>query len=163
MLSSVWLLETPWTVALQAPLSMGFSRQEYWSGLPCPPLGDLPDPGIKPISLASPALADTFFTTIATWEALNQPYSNKKKFFLKINNTGLLGFGSSTLWEGMFWQLFHFPFCWNTLDMFCPWQIARTLKTLEKKFISNHWRRGVSLYPLQHPQKSHDKKTDVKM
>ena len=42
-----------WTVAHQAPLSMGFSRQEYWSGLPCPPPGDLPDPGIKPISLAS--------------------------------------------------------------------------------------------------------------
>ena len=44
---------TPWTVARQAPLSMGFSRQEYWSGLPCPPPGDLPNPGIK---LSSPAL-----------------------------------------------------------------------------------------------------------
>ena len=43
---------TPWTVALQAALSMGFSRQEYWSGLPCPPAGDLPDPGIKPTSPA---------------------------------------------------------------------------------------------------------------
>ena len=46
---------TPWTVALQAPLSMGFSRQEYWSGLPCPPPGDLPHPGIEPKSLMSPA------------------------------------------------------------------------------------------------------------
>ena len=46
----------PWTAALQALLSMGFSRQEHWSGLPCPPPGDLPDPGIKPISLMSPAL-----------------------------------------------------------------------------------------------------------
>ena len=54
---------TPWTVACQAPLSMGFSRQEYWSGLPCPTPGDLPDPGIKPVSLASPALAGGFFTT----------------------------------------------------------------------------------------------------
>ena len=45
--SSVWLYVTPWTVAHQAPLSMGFSRQEYWSGLPCPPPGDLPDPGIE--------------------------------------------------------------------------------------------------------------------
>ena len=43
-------LETPWTVAHQAPLSMGFSRQEYWSGLPCPPPGDLPNPGIEPRS-----------------------------------------------------------------------------------------------------------------
>ena len=45
-----------WTVALQAPLSMGFSRQEYWSGLPGPPPGDLPDPGIEPKSPTSPAL-----------------------------------------------------------------------------------------------------------
>ena len=51
---------TPWTVPHQAPLSMGFSRQEYWSGLPCPPPGDLPDPGIKP---ASPAVTGGFFTT----------------------------------------------------------------------------------------------------
>ena len=54
---------TLWTVAHQDPLSMGFSRQEYWSGLLCLPPGDLPDPGIKPQSLASPALADGFFTT----------------------------------------------------------------------------------------------------
>ena len=49
---------------------MGFSRQEYWSGLPCPPPGDLPHPGIEPGSLTSPALADRFFTTSATWEPL---------------------------------------------------------------------------------------------
>ena len=48
---------------------MGFSRQEHWSGLPCPPPGDLPDPGIEPTSLMSPALADGIFTTSATWEA----------------------------------------------------------------------------------------------
>ena len=53
---------TLWTVAHQTPLSMGFSRQEYWSGLPCPPPGDLPNLGIKPASLMSPALADGFFT-----------------------------------------------------------------------------------------------------
>ena len=60
---------TPWTVACQAPLSMGFSRQEYWSGLPCPSPRDLPNPGIEPASLGSPALAGEFFTTSATWEA----------------------------------------------------------------------------------------------
>ena len=60
---------TLWTVAGQAPLSMGFSRQEYWSGLPCPPPGDLPNPGIKPRSLRSPALAGRPFTTSATGEA----------------------------------------------------------------------------------------------
>ena len=56
-------------VAHQAPLSMGFSRQEYWSGLPCPSPGDLPNPGIESESLTSPALADGFFTTSSTWEA----------------------------------------------------------------------------------------------
>ena len=54
---------TPRTVAHQAPLSMGFSRQEYWSGLPLPSPGDLSDPGIEPASLVSPALAGGFFTT----------------------------------------------------------------------------------------------------
>ena len=54
-------LGTPWTAARQAPLSMEFSRQEYWSGLPCPPPEDLPDPGIEPESLLSPALAGGFF------------------------------------------------------------------------------------------------------
>ena len=51
--SHVWLFLTQWTVARQAPLSMGFSKQEDWSGSPCPPPGDLPDPGIKPLSLMS--------------------------------------------------------------------------------------------------------------
>ena len=60
MLSHVQLFATPWTVARQAPPSMGFPRQEYWRGLPFPPPGDLPNPGIKPVS---PALAGGFFTT----------------------------------------------------------------------------------------------------
>ena len=54
---------TPWTVAHKAPQSMEFSRLEYWSGLPFPAAGDLPDPGIEPESLLSPALAGGFFTT----------------------------------------------------------------------------------------------------
>ena len=69
MLSSVQLFATPWTVAHQAPLSLGFSRQEYWSGLPFPPPGDLPDPVIELISPVSPALAGRFFTT----EPLGKP------------------------------------------------------------------------------------------
>ena len=59
--SCVWLFATSWTVALQAPLSMGFPRQEYWRGLPFSTPGDLPDPGIKS---ASPALAGSLFTTV---------------------------------------------------------------------------------------------------
>ena len=61
MLSRVQLFATPWTVAHQAPLTMEFSRQEYWSGLPFPTPGDLPNPGINP---ESPALAGGFFTAV---------------------------------------------------------------------------------------------------
>ena len=64
-----YLFVTLWTVARQAPLSMGFSRQEYWSGLPFPTLVDLPNPGTEPMSLMSPVLAVRFFTTSTTWEA----------------------------------------------------------------------------------------------
>ena len=62
MLSHIRLPATPWTVAQQAPLSMECSRQEYWSGLPFPAPGDLPEPGVKLSSLVSPALAGRFFT-----------------------------------------------------------------------------------------------------
>ena len=64
LFSRVRFFVTPWTAAHQAPLPMGFSRQEYWSGLPCPPPGDLPDPGIEPTSLTSlgsPAPVGSFF------------------------------------------------------------------------------------------------------
>ena len=66
--SHVRLFVTLWTVPRQAPLAMGFSRQEYWSGLPCPP-ENLPNPGIKSTSLTSPAQAGKFFVTGTTWEA----------------------------------------------------------------------------------------------
>ena len=56
--SVVFDFMTVWTVACKAPLSIEYSKQEYWSGLLCPPPGDLPDPGIEPMSLTSPALAD---------------------------------------------------------------------------------------------------------
>ena len=59
-------LAIPWTLARQAPLSMGFSMQEYWSGLPFPLPVDLPNPGIEPASLMAPALGGGFFTTSAT-------------------------------------------------------------------------------------------------
>ena len=66
--SSVWLFATLYTIARQASLFMELSRQEFWSGLPCPFLGDLPNPGIKLKSLVSLALVDRFFTTSATQE-----------------------------------------------------------------------------------------------
>ena len=66
-------------VACQAPLSMGFPRQEYWSGFPCPPPRDLPDPGIKPLSHISPALADGFFTTTATYTSIEKNLNFKNQ------------------------------------------------------------------------------------
>ena len=71
----VQLCVISWAVAHHAPLSMGFSRQEYWSGLPCPPPGDLPNPGIEPGSLISCALASRFFTTSATLTAIGHYFS----------------------------------------------------------------------------------------
>ena len=73
----------PWTVALQTPLSKGLSRQEHWSGLPWPLSGDLPNPGIKPVSPASFALVGGVFNTSVTWEALLSPD-------LGLNHTGIL-------------------------------------------------------------------------
>ena len=77
--SCVQLFPTLWTVAHQAHLSMGFSRQENWSGLLCPSPGGLPNLGMEPVSLMSPTLAGGFFTTSTTWEA--QIY----KYIVKIN------------------------------------------------------------------------------
>ena len=71
-LSPVRLFATPWTVAYQASLSMEFSSQEYWSGLPFPSPGDLPDTGIEPASLASPAFVGGFFTA----EHQGSPWAN---------------------------------------------------------------------------------------
>ena len=61
--SHIQLFATPWTVACQPPLAIGFSRQKYWTGLPCSLPGDLPDPGIKPVPFICPAVAGVFFTT----------------------------------------------------------------------------------------------------
>ena len=67
--SCVRLFEATGTVVCEAPLCMEFSRQEYWGEVPFPIPGDLPDPGIEPVSLMSPALAGGFLTSRATWEA----------------------------------------------------------------------------------------------
>ena len=68
-----------WTITSQAPLTR-FSRREYWSRLPCPPPGDLPNPGIKPTSLMSPALTGEFFTISAAWEALSPPLTGEAEY-----------------------------------------------------------------------------------
>ena len=84
--SHVLFFATLWTVVCQAPLSMGFSKQAHWSGLPCPPPGDLSDPGIEPATLTSPALAGGFVTTRVSWEALQRLYIISKFFLVASYN-----------------------------------------------------------------------------
>ena len=98
---------TVWTLARQAPLSMGFSRQEYWRGLPCPPSGDLPDQGIKPMYFMSPPLADGFFTNSAP----GKPH------------TGVL-----ILWFPLFQDFFVIPYC-NCYPLLPPTPLPLTRKT----------------------------------
>ena len=76
--SHVRLFAILWTITCQVSLSMGFSRQEYWSGLPGPPPGDLPNSGIQLVSLLSPTLAGGFFTTSTTWEARGEKWMHLK-------------------------------------------------------------------------------------
>ena len=78
--SRIWLFANPWTVARQAPLSTGFFRQEYCSGLSCPPPGDLPGPRTEPASLTSPALGGRLFPTSTTWEAYELVLGHKKEW-----------------------------------------------------------------------------------
>ena len=82
--SRVWHCVTFWTVAHQALLSMGLSRQDYWSELPCLPPGDLPNSRVKHMSLKSPALAGRFFTTSTTWEAHDHSMRHDKICLIKI-------------------------------------------------------------------------------
>ena len=82
-LSHVWFFMTPWMVAHEAPLSMAFSRQEYWSGFPFPPSGDLPDPQFKLVSLVSSALAGRFFTSVSPGKTLSH-YSQLSSVWLTI-------------------------------------------------------------------------------
>ena len=94
-LSRVWLSVTPWTVARQAPLSVGFSRQEYWSGLPFPSPGDLFYPGIEAMPLASPASATRFFTTVPIGKTIlfsGHPFSLHSRW-------GFHGFSEGTRWH----------------------------------------------------------------
>ena len=113
--SRVRLFATLWTVAHQAPLSLGFFRQEYWSGLPCPPPGDLPNLETEPMFLMSPVLAGVLCTASATWEAQSVSCSDLSDSFrphglysppglsvqgiVKARKTGV---GSHSLLQGIF-------------------------------------------------------------
>ena len=91
-----------WTLACQAPLSMGFSRQEYWRGLSCPSPGDLPHPGIEPVSLTSPALAGWFSTSSSICEAHNSSNNNIPLSHHHLQMWGTLKPALRYLWSSCF-------------------------------------------------------------
>ena len=90
LLSHIQVFATPWTVAHQAPLSMGFSKQKYWSGWPLPSPEDLPNPEIEPTFLVSPALAGRFFITSATCEATHT-HTHTHIYIAICSNMDVLG------------------------------------------------------------------------
>ena len=113
LFSHVRLFVVLWTIAHQVLLSMGFSRKEYWSGLPCPSPGDLPNPGTEPTSLMFPALAGRFFTTCATWEDC------------RVSELGINICILATLLVWLHCNGFFFFFMRTTLDQFLyhiPWK-----------------------------------------
>ena len=95
--SRVELFVAPWTVASQAPLSMGFHRQEYWRGVPFSHPGDLLDPGLEPMS---PVLTGKFFTTSATWETPCEEYVLPTDFLRGLDRTYVLKKINGTQMEG---------------------------------------------------------------
>ena len=115
--SLVQLFVTLWTAVLQAPLSMGFFRQEYWSGLPCPPSGDLPDPGIEPMSLMSP-----------DWQENSLPLASSGKpwTIICVAYCGLLG-------QSLWWQIL----CWG--PGFCCSSVSSKLVNYSSVFVSQLW------------------------
>ena len=99
--SRVLLFDTLWTVAHHSPLSMGFSRQEYWTESLCPPPGDIPNHIIKPIPLISPALTGGFFTASAIWETWLTRESTKMDLSLPLGRVDFLKDGfTPNLWGG---------------------------------------------------------------
>ena len=133
LFSCVRLFVTVWTAAHQAPLSMEFSRQDYWSGLPLPSPGGLPDPEVKPLSPVSPALAGRFFTCWAS-SSLN---TKIKMFFAMMIQTYVRGVGvcvylrtnirQKPVWfEKGYWQRSGPTFCFWMCDVFLPSLIPQT-------------------------------------
>ena len=146
-LSCVQLFATLWTVAYQAPLSMEFSWQEYWSGLPYPSQVDLPDPGIEPGSLNSPALAGRLFTTRATWEAPLTCYLDLKRTPTSIVEKAMAPH-SSTAWKTPWVEEPGRLQSMGLLGVRHDWATSLSLFT----FI--HWRRKLQPTPVFLPGES---------
>ena len=125
--SRVWLCEIPWVVSCQAPLSVGFSRQEYWSGLPCPSPGDLPDPGMESPSFVSPTLAVGSFITSATWE--DRKYNREILCIYLVHGNGNILISCSTISQPGSWpwdnlsNLWEFMFLKHAIICVCVYLV----------------------------------------
>ena len=106
--NQVQLFAILWTIARQAPLSMGFSRQEYWSALPFPSPGDLPNPETELTSLKSPALAGGSFTTSATWEIVVQKMPAKQAVIYPIIIIAKFSSSQPSLLQPLLWVIFSY-------------------------------------------------------
>ena len=129
-LSQLQLFATSCTVACQTPLSMGSSRQEYWSGLPCPPPGDLPDPGIEPVS---PALAGGFFTTkpCGKWFEPKSPLNSS--YLSMVFPVVMYGCESWTVKKAERQRIDAFElWCWRRL-LRVPWTARRSNQCILKE------------------------------
>ena len=101
---------------------MGFSQQDYWNWLPFPPPGDLPNPGMEPTFRASPAQADGFFSTSATWESLRQFHIEARVFFLFKANGPVIGYGLCVGRSLILNEIT--PLTWGQLQQRDSWELA---------------------------------------
>ena len=126
------LFTTLWTVAFQVPLSVEFSRQEFWSGLPCPPPGDLPNPGIKPTSVMSPALAGGYFTIGASLVArlVKNPPATWETWVRSLGWEDPLEKGNATHSKILAWRI---P--WNSMGLQRVGHDWATSLSLKYKFL----------------------------
>ena len=162
--SHIQLFVTPWTIAHQASLSMGFSRQEYWSRLPFSPPGDLPNPGIELESLSSPALAGRFFTTSTTREAPFDPQKSTEipfKCCFSVKNCGLSTIFNTVRpwWKYRSWVFTVLGFPSKTLERSeahhrdpapgFPWAVVWTWAVPHSHSIRNKMGGGRVLYTSQ--------------
>ena len=140
-LQSCQVFLTPWTIACQAPLSMGFSRQQYQSGLPRPPLGDPPNPGIEPTSLMSPALLGEFLTS-TIWETLKKRYLIQRQFLFtqdSISNLTEIADVADLLALFPVLQAFRNVNMWDSVMSF--WRTPFTLWALFESKLKNSFTR----------------------
>ena len=135
-ISHVRLSETLSTVACRASLSMKLSRQEHWSGLPCPPPGDLPNPGMVPMSLMSPASGGGFLTTSATWEVLFHITNSKLTKLNKINTNSQHIYLSSP-WCKSLQKGIEVQKNWDKISQ--KEKVFLTCRTTDKDFWWEHW------------------------